>query len=261
VPTKKPKIRPLKGGRLIWRSQVRILNGPPEAKISPSNPASDLVEFLERMKSKLVFFDCDGVLVFGKPWPRLHQVVGIPKKLEEKWFWGYYSGKLSFKQWVKNVEDVYIKKGLTRALFKKTLKQYTINPEAPPLIKYLKRKKIKTAVVSSGIDYYVKPVAEKLGLDFWRANYTFTFNKNEKFVRFNYLAPDEKAKVVQIKEICQKLKVRPTKTIFVGDSVNDLEAFKFTKHGVLYRTEVDGYKKAAWKTIKNLSEIKNLLER
>jgi len=212
------------------------------------------------MKFKLIFFDCDGVLTFSKPWPRLHRVVGIPEKLEQKWFWDYFSGNLGFKQWIKNVEDFYIKKGLTRSLFEKTLKRYTINPEAPPLIKYLKGKKIKTAVVSSGIDYYVKPVAKKLGLDFWRTNYTLTFNKDEKFVGFNYLAPDEKAKVIQIEEICQKLKIKPTKTIFVGDSINDLEAFKFTRHGVLYRTEDDSYEKVAWKTIKNLSEIKGLLE-
>lgn len=208
---------------------------------------------------KLVFFDCDGVLAFGKPWPRLNRVVGIPEELTIKWWQDYYSGKLGYKEWVKRVEDIYLKRGLTRPVFEKTLKQCTINPEAYPLVRYLKTKKIKTAVISSGIDAYVRPVAEKLGLDFWRANYTFTFNKKGEFVRFNYRAPDEKAKVIEIKEICQKLKIKPTQTIFVGDSVNDLEAFKFTQHGVLYQTENDGYKKVAWKTINNLLEVKDLL--
>lgn len=214
------------------------------------------------MKIKLVFFDCDGVILIGTiPWYRLHRAGGVSRKQARKWWDAYYAGKLSHEQWFKNIRETYTKNGMNRSLFKESLACYEINPEVYPLIGYLKQKKIKTAIISSGIDEYVKPVAEKLGIDLWRANYNFTFEKNGKLKKINYVGVDEKVKTYQIKEICQKLKIKPTETFFVGDSINDLEAFKLTRHGILYKTEKnDGYEKFAWKTIKNLGEIKDILE-
>jgi phosphoserine phosphatase len=46
----------------------------------------------------------------------------------------------------------------------------------------------------------------------------------------------------------------------VGDSFNDVDAFKLTKHGVMYQSKDKTLKKVAWKRIKNLSELINLLE-
>lgn len=213
------------------------------------------------MKFKLVFFDCDGVLHPDITWTRLHRAVGLPEELRVQWFNEYYSGKISHTQWLTNIENYYLKRNLTRSFFEKTLTGFEINPEAFPLIDYLREKKIKTAVISGGIDYYVKPIARELGFDFWRANYTFSFDKKGKFKRIDYRGDEEKMKIAGIKEICQRLKIKPTQTIFVGDSINDREAFKLTKHGVLYKTEDDFLRKIAWKTIKNLSEIKDLLEK
>jgi phosphoserine phosphatase len=211
------------------------------------------------MKFKLVFFDCDGVLNRDESWIRLHRAVGIPEELDTRWFNEYFSGKISNVRWIMNIESYYLQRGLTRSLFEKTLSEFEIDLEAYSLIDYLKERKIKTAVISSGIDFYVKPIAQELGLNFWRANYTFDFDGEGKFKRIDYRGDEEKVKVADIREICQRLKIKPTQTIFVGNSFNDREAFKLTKHGVLYKTEDDDLRKIAWKTIKNLSEIKDLL--
>ncbi len=214
------------------------------------------------MEFKLVFFDCDGVILTGTiPWHHLHRVGGVSIEQAREWWDAYYTGKLSHEQWFRNIKETYIKNGMNRLLFKKSLACYEINPEIYLLIKYFKQRKIKTAIISSGIDEYVKPVAEKLGFDLWRANYNFTFKKNGKLKEINYLGVDEKVKTQQVKEICRKLKIKPTETIFVGDSINDLKAFGLTKHGVLYKTKWnDCYEKYAWRTIKNLGKIKAILE-
>lgn len=214
------------------------------------------------MKFKLVFFDCDGVILIGKfPWYHLHRAGGVSIEQAKEWWDAHYAGKLIHQKWIKNIEEIYIKNGVDYPLFKETLSHYEINPEIYPLIKYFKQRKIKTAMISSGIDEYVKPVAEKLGFDLWRVNYNFAFEKNGKLKKISYIGIDNKVKTYQIKEICQKLKIKPTETLFVGDSINDLEAFKLTKHGVLYKTKWnDCYEKYAWKVIKNLIEIKDILE-
>lgn len=126
------------------------------------------------MKFKFVFFDCDGVLLIEAiPWKRLHRAGGLSGEQDEKWFNDYYSGKISYKQWVKNVQQTYIKNGMNYSLFKKTLASHEINPEIYPLLDFLKKRKIEKAIISSGIDEYVKPVAKELGFDLWRTNYTF----------------------------------------------------------------------------------------
>lgn len=214
----------------------------------------------KRMKPKVVFFDCDGVLVISNPWIKLNFAVKIPEAIDRSWLKDYYSGKITFRQWIKRIEKAYLKRGLSFSLFKKLLSRPKINSEVFGILRYLKKKKIKTAVISSGIDYCVKTIAKKLDLDFWRANYNFIFGKDGKFRRIDYVDTEEKAKAIQIKEICRKLKIKPTQTIFVGDSFNDVDAFKLTKHGVMYQSKDKTLKKVAWKRIKNLSELKNLLE-
>lgn len=209
-------------------------------------------------KFKIIFFDCDGILTFGSLYERLNKVAKVPEDLDKKWLDGYYQGKLSFALWLKYI-DSYYQKNLTYELFRKNLQRFSFNKEAIELIKYLKVIKIKTAIISSGVDYYVGKVAKKLGIDYWRSNSHLVFDGN-KFVRTGYTNEDPKAKVEQIKEICKILNVRPTDTMFVGDSANDILAFKLTKHGVLYRTNNKEYEKYAWKKVKNLKEIIHFLD-
>lgn len=208
------------------------------------------------MKFKVVFFDCDGVLTLDPLWPKLHAAVGLPKKLDKKWFNNYYSGKIDFMTWVKNIEDFYRVKKLNKELFEKTLNQITMNEEALQITQHFKKRKIKIAIISSGIDYYVKKVADILKVDYWRSNASFHFDRKGTFTHMDCYIDDPSAKVIQVKEICSLLEIKPTETIFVGDSANDLAAFELTKHGVLYGNEKEEYKEKAWKIIKNLNELK-----
>lgn len=209
---------------------------------------------------KIVFFDCDGVLIFGIPWGQMELALGISEKTTAELWKSYYSGKISFKKWNDITEEFYREKKLTKSIYIDNMKKYSINPEARQIIKYLKSQKIKIAIISSGTDTYVKEVAKKLKVNYWRANYRFLFDKKGRFFRMEYGIEDPKAKVQEVKEICKKLKISPTESIFVGDSDNDIAAFKFTKHGVLYKSKNENHKKLAWKTIENLLEIKDIIE-
>ena len=103
-------------------------------------------------------------------------------------------------------------------------------------------------------------MAKILGVDYWRSNASFHFDKEGIFTHMDCYTDDPSAKVIQIKEICSLLKVRPTETIFVGDSVNDLAAFELTKHGVLYRSKKREYKKKAWRRITSLLTLKGMIK-
>lgn len=211
------------------------------------------------MKPKIVFFDCDGVLINSNTWENLVKLIKFPKEENNKLWNQYYSGKLSFEKWV-DIQSVYCRKNLTRIKYQKEIvEKVEINPEASEIVAYLKNENIPMAIISSGEIDYVKAVANKLKIKIFKVNTYFCFNQAGKFVRMDFHTEDPIAKVDQVKEICQQFDCSPEETIFVGDSNNDLMAFGLTKHGVLYKTKDEKCVNAAWKTIENLNELKDII--
>lgn len=214
------------------------------------------------MRIKIVFFDCDGILLFGNPWAKIAKAVGLPAKLDLKWYTDYYADKLPFDQWNKNIEKYYKKGGLNKKMLEEILdfKNYTINKEGKGLIEYLKKNSIETAIISSGTADYVSKVAKYFGIKHWRSNITLIFDKNNKFVKLQCVDEDPKAKVVEIKDICNMLNISPRESLFIGDAYNDMDAFVFTKRGILYKTKDPKLEKIAFRKIDNLLEIINIIE-
>lgn len=214
------------------------------------------------MKFNTVFFDCDGVLMFGNPFERLNVAVGISAEQDQAWVDEYYEGTLTYQHWTKNLETRYRQAHLTRDWFEELMdvNHYALNDEAVELLSYLHSNKVRTAIISSGIDYYVSRVADILKIPQWRSNALFHFDPHGNFERVENVAEDPQAKVIHLQELCQQMHIDPEEVIYVGDAANDLMAFEATKHGLLYRTENPAYESKAWKRINNLLEIKEILE-
>lgn len=226
------------------------------------------------MKVKLVFFDCDGVLIFGNPWLWLHKEMNVSPKQDREWFEEYFAGKSTYKQWNQKIEKHYIKQRLHRKTFENVinLQNFTINEEANKLIKYIKNRNIPIAIISSGIDYYVSRVAQYFEIEDWYANAFFDFNSSNYLTKIRYVDKDPEAKVLAINEICEKFNILPQESIFIGDSGNDIKAFEYTKRGILYKTKHPKNKeytwaaydtellKASWKKVEDLNQIISIIE-
>jgi len=211
------------------------------------------------MKPKIVFFDCDGVLISSSTWTKILDLVNFPKDLEQKLWTDYYSGKLDFKSWI-DKQTVYFKKYFNKKLYtEEVLKKIEVNPEAIKIVAFLKKQNIPIAIISSGEYDYVEVTAKMLGISIFRVNTFYRYDESGKFTKMDFLHDDPISKVVQVKEICKEFKCEPEETFFVGDSNNDLKAFRLTKHGILYKTRDPDCQKFAWKTIDDLNEIKHLL--
>lgn len=211
------------------------------------------------MKPKIVFFDCDGVLINSNTWENMLKLIKFSKEDNNKLWKQYYLGKINFKKWI-NIQSVYFRKNLTKRKYQKEIvEKVKINQDAREIVTYLKKKNIPIVIISSGEIDYVRAVANKLKIKIFKVNTYFRFNQAGKFVRMDFHTEDPIAKVDQVKEICQQFDCSPEETFFVGDSNNDLKAFKLTKHGLLYKNKDERCVKAAWKTIENLNEIKNYL--
>lgn len=214
-------------------------------------------------KFKLVFFDCDGVLTPGNTWVYLHKAVGIPEEVNYKWRNEYYTGKITWEEWYEKFENLYLDKKFNKKLLKEALGKIPINAEAKNLVKRLRKRNLGSAIISGSVDYHVKRVGKLLKIELWRASTQIIFDKKGNFLKFRTVGNEVDFKEKFIKEICGQLGIKPTETLFVGDSINDLKAFQLTKHGVLYKLmdkpedkELENY---AWKKIDNLSEIESFL--
>lgn len=211
------------------------------------------------MKPKIVFFDCDGVLITSNTWESLLKLAKFPKNENNRLWKQYYSGKLSFKNWIE-IQSVYLRKNLTRQKYQKEIvEKVKINQDAREIVTYLKKKNIPIAIVSSGEKNYVEEVADRLKIKIFKVNTYFRFNQKGEFVRMDFHSEDPIAKVDHVKEICQQFDCSPEETFFVGDSNNDLRAFELTKHGILYKTSDPDCVKFAWKLIKDLNELKDFI--
>lgn len=212
---------------------------------------------------QLVFFDCDGVLT-DDGWRKLDRIA-IPDNVHAYWKSRYDDGKLTLDQWIKETQKTYLNHGLTRSYIQRLYQNIRINSEAPGIFKYLRENNIKTAIISSGFELYVSRIAQKLAADYFRVNTELLFNRKGEFEGFNYVNQNaQEAKVTYVKEICGSLNIPVNQTVFVGDSIVDLEAFKLTTHGVLYQMKefeahIEELEQYAWKKIKNLNEIKRLI--
>lgn len=210
---------------------------------------------------KIVFFDCDGVLLFGFPLTRLEQKLDIGLEITQK-MEKYYNGEVAFQDFVDNIEFLYKKAKLTKDLYEEIVnfKNYQINKEAKILIDYLQKNEYEIAIISSGSAEYVSGVAEYFGIKYFRVNSILDFNKDGKFEKLRGFGEDAQVKVDQVKEICGLLKINPDESVFIGDSDNDIKAFEFTKHGILYGSKRLDLEKHAWKRVEDLRDIKKILE-
>ncbi|VVA44106.1 conserved hypothetical protein [Candidatus Roizmanbacteria bacterium] len=201
------------------------------------------------MIPKIVFFDCDGVLITSNTWESLLKLAKFPKNENDR-LW---------KKWIE-IQSGYLRKNLTKQKYQKEIvEKILINKDAREIITYLKKKNIPVAIISSGEIDYVRAVANELKIKIFKVNTYFRFNQAGKFVRMDFHTEDPIAKVSHIKEICRLYNCLPEETFFVGDSNNDLKAFKLTQHGILYKTKDPDCQKFAWKMIENLNELKNLI--
>lgn len=210
------------------------------------------------MRIKLVCFDLNKTLITENTWLVLNQAMGMTLKEDQTLFDLYEKGKLTYIDWQKELEKIYIQRGkATKENIHKTIFNYTYDPKAKEVIEYLRNKGYILSLISGSIDLLVKQVAKELGILYYSANNMFVFDKNNYLSAIKCLGEDTKIKVFQLNKLCQKLEIGIRETACVGDGINDLEIFKLSQHGITFKeSKIEPY---AWKVINKLSDLQQIL--
>lgn len=210
------------------------------------------------MAIKLICFDLNKTLISENTWLELNQAMGMSLVEDQELFDLYQARKLTYTSWQKELERIYIARGkATKENILKVVFNYTYNPGAKEIIKYLKDKGYFISLISGSIDLLVEKVANELGITNYSANNAFVFDKNNYLSAINCLGDDGEVKVFQLKEQCRKLGIKVNETACVGDGDNDLGIFKLSGHGVTFKGSKIESK--AWKVINKLPDLRLVL--
>ena len=187
------------------------------------------------MGYKLVAFDLDGTLVVGKSsWWKLHEYFGtIEESLRN--MKEYEEGKIAYDDWMRR--DIALWKPTPHiTTIEKILLDYTLAPKAENVTRTLRDRKIRMAIVTTGIDILAESVASRLGIPNIVANGLVPDESGylTNRVVFNVgLFEKQKAFIKLVK----KLGIPRSQCVAVGDSKYDVNFLKSAGLGIACKRE------------------------
>jgi phosphoserine phosphatase len=208
------------------------------------------------MRYRLIAFDLDGTLVTGKSsWWKLHDYFGtIEESLAN--MKDYEEGKIAYNEWMRR--DIALWKPTPHiSIVEKILLDYTLAPSAEHVTRTLRNRKLRTAIVTTGLDILANSVASRLRIRDIVAN-GLVLDENGYLtnrVIFNVgLFEKHKAFIKLVK----KLGIPRSQCVAVGDSKYDVNFLKSAGLGIALKKDRN-LMNAADVTITDLEELLNFV--
>lgn len=129
-------------------------------------------------------------------------------------------GELDFAESLQ--ERVATLEGLPIGIFDEVRNQITVTAGVPDLIRAVKAAGGFIGVVSGGFHEVLDPLAESLGLDFWKAN-RLSIKDGHLTGKVLGEIVDAEAKAQTLKQWAQETGIPLNRTVAIGDGANDLK--------------------------------------
>ncbi len=179
----------------------------------------------------LASFDMDGtVLEHDSSWVAIHKHFGTTPKGEAS-LKLYSEGKIDYREFMRRDISSW-PRGVTRREIDEVLSRYKVRKEAPGTLEELRKRGIKTALVTSGIDILAEKVAKELCIDHWVAN-GLRFDHNGKVLSEGIGRVDPTRKDRAYSKLLSKIGIPNKRTIAVGDTIYDLAFLKSAAIGFM----------------------------
>jgi phosphoserine phosphatase len=166
----------------------------------------------------LVVLDVDSTLIEDEVIELLADAAGSREAVAEVTFRAM-NGELDFAESLR--ERVATLAGLPESVFAEVGARVTVTRGAPEMIAAVQAAGGKVAVVSGGFHDIIDPLAERLGLDHWRAN---RLEVADGVLTGRVIPPivDAAAKAEALQEWADAAGIPIAQTLAVGDGANDL---------------------------------------
>ena len=210
-----------------------------------------------------VCFDIDGTLSEADSWLVLTEGLGCCWQEVLDIFKEYQKGKIPFSQCKERLTTIYrASKKATKSFIAQLFNKVELKEKASDTIFYLKEQGYRIYLVSGAPNIYVGTVAQKLKVDGFHASSFLIFDPEKETLQdVHWLEDQGRVKVEQLQKISQELNITINQIAFVGNGRNDIEAFEATGKGIAVQGAVEELGQVAWRTIKDLAEIKSILKK
>lgn len=200
-----------------------------------------LIPLEGRHDRKLIVFDMDSTLIQHEVIDEMAMVHGVGDKVKaitER----AMNGELNFDQSL--TERVALIKGLPREKMEEIMSRLKLTPGVEKLIREVKKKGYKTAIVSGGFKYFAENFQNRLGLDYAFANdLEWDGDKLSGRVLGRILNAQEKARIIE--DIARKEKITLSQVVAVGDGANDLPMLAKAGFGIAFHAKEKVRKEAS----------------
>ncbi len=181
----------------------------------------------------LVVLDCDSTTIQDEVIELLADAAGT-RELVAEVTERAMRGELDFAESL--AERVATLSGTPEAVFGQAYARVRLSPGIRELIAAVHERGGKVGVVSGGFHEVLDPIAEDLGLDFWRAN---RLEVADGALTGRTVGPviDAEAKAVALAEWAEASGIPLSATVAIGDGANDLKMMAVAAIGVGYNAK------------------------
>ena len=202
----------------------------------------------ENQKFKLIIFDLDGTLTQERSiWEYIHKQLGMWFGFAEEYRHQFLAGKISYEEFCES--DAQVWKGMRVEELLKIVKTVPFHPGVGELISYLKQKRLKLSMVSSGLSLLANWVHQKYGFDYSVSNDLLHENgvlTGKVKIQVYY---DKKAEWVE--KSLKQFGVKPEEVIAVGDSKGDMDLFQMVGFSIAFNSSCSDLEQIASVCIQN----------
>lgn len=187
----------------------------------------------KRTNTKLIVFDMDSTLIQHEVIDEMAAIFGIGDKVKlitER----AMNGELNFDEALK--ERVALLKGLKREDMENVMSRLKVTPGVETLLREVKKRGMKTAIVSGGFKFFAESFQHKLGMDYAFANdLEFDGDTLTGVVNGKIINAQEKARILE--ELAHKEKLTLDQVVAVGDGANDLLMLAKAGFGIAFHAK------------------------
>ena len=183
--------------------------------------------------TRLVLLDMDSTLIREEVIDLLAQHAGVGEQvvaITERTM----RGEIDFSQSL--AERVGLLAGLSANVFDQVRNEISLSKGAQEMINTLHAHGHKVAVVSGGFENVIRPILEKVEVDYFRANQLEVENG---VLTGKTIGPviDRAAKANYLRELCELLAIPLSHTVAVGDGANDLGMMEISGLSVAFNAK------------------------
>lgn len=191
-------------------------------------------------KYDLICFDLDGTLIEEENgdilWKRMSVMVHGSDKISNERYELYKKGMLGLKKWADMDLSEWKSAGMTKDIISSQAKHSRLNPGAKELLNKLKEEGYKLGIISGSVGILLDVVFPDHPFDDVFINKIY-FDNEGNIDSWTVTEYGNKLKSEALKIIAKRENIPMSRTVFVGDHINDISAAKAAGLSISYNSK------------------------